>query len=53
MGQRMSVVCSDDLAERIDALAREYGLPKQEVLRQLIERGLDDVESERRHGQTR
>lgn len=53
MGQRMSVVCSDDLAERVDALAREYGLPKQEVVRQLLEKGLEEIETDRRHGQTR
>jgi len=50
MAQRLSLVCEDELAERVDALAREYGLPRQEVLRQVIETGLEEIESERRQG---
>lgn len=44
MAQRISLVCDDHLAERVDALAREYELPRQEVLRQLIATGLDEIE---------
>jgi predicted transcriptional regulator len=41
MPRRYSVVCDDDVAERVDALAREYDLTEQEVLRQLLEWGLE------------
>lgn len=41
MPRRYSVVCDEDLGERVEALAREYGLTEQEVLRQLIRRGLE------------
>lgn len=41
MPRRFSVVCDDDLCERVDALAREYDLTEQEVLRQLLRRGLE------------
>jgi predicted DNA-binding protein len=50
MSQRLSLVCDDEIAERVDALAREYGLPRQEVLRQIIETGLEEIENERRRG---
>ena len=45
MNRRLSVVCEEDLAERVESLAREYNLPTQEVLRQIIEVGLDEIES--------
>ncbi|MFB6072658.1 MAG: ribbon-helix-helix protein, CopG family [Halobacterium sp.] len=44
MPQKYAVVCEDSLAADIDELAREYGLSEQEVLRQLIENGLDAVD---------
>jgi len=44
MPQKYSVVCEDSLAADIDELAREYGLSEQEVLRQLIENGLEHVD---------
>lgn len=44
MNRRLSVVCEEDLAERVEALAREYNLPTQEALRQIIEVGLDEIE---------
>jgi predicted DNA-binding protein len=47
MGRRLSLVCDDEIVERVDALAREYGLPRQEVLRQVIETGLEETEAER------
>lgn len=46
MPRRYAVVCDDDLAERIDALAREYGLTEQEVLRQLLRQGLERAEGD-------
>lgn len=44
MPRKYSVVCGDALAADIEELAREYGLSEQEVLRQLIEHGLDVVD---------
>lgn len=41
MPRRYSVVCDDDLCERVDDLSREYELTEQEVLRQLLRRGLE------------
>lgn len=46
MPRRYSVVCDDDLGERIDALAREYELTEQEVLRQLVRRGLEATDDD-------
>lgn len=48
MARRYSLVCDERTAERIDDLSREYGLTEQEVLRQLIRRGLDTTEGDRR-----
>jgi len=45
MTRRYSVVCDDDRAREIRTLAREYDLTEEEVLRQLIDLGLDAVES--------
>jgi metal-responsive CopG/Arc/MetJ family transcriptional regulator len=47
--QRLSVVCEEDLLERVDLLAREYDLSRQEVLRQALEAGLESIESDRRN----
>ena len=45
MRQQFSLVVEDDrLADRIDTLAREYELPTQEVIRQLVETGLEEIE---------
>lgn len=41
MAQKFSVVCEDPLAADVEELAREYDLSEQEVLRQLIENGLE------------
>lgn len=46
MPRRYAVVCDDDLAEQIDDLAREYGLTEQEVLRQLLRRGVEATEGD-------
>jgi len=45
MNRRLSVVCEEDLADRVESLARQYNLPTQEVLRQIIEVGLDEIEN--------
>lgn len=44
MDRQFSVVCDDALARRVEALAREYGLTREEVLRQLISVGLEEVD---------
>ncbi|MUV61115.1 ribbon-helix-helix protein, CopG family [Halobacterium sp. CBA1126] len=44
MPRKYSVVCGDSLAADVEELAREYGLSEQEVLRQLIENGLEAVD---------
>lgn len=46
MDHRFSVICDDALANRVDALSREYGLTREEVLRQLISVGLEAVDGE-------
>jgi uncharacterized protein YidB (DUF937 family) len=43
MPRKLSVVCEDALAAEVEELAQEYGLSEQEVLRQLIEQGLETV----------
>lgn len=43
MPTRYSLVCEDDLAEEIRGLAREYDLTEEEVLRQLVDLGLDEL----------
>lgn len=43
MARRFSVICDDALAEQIESLAREYELTQEEVLRQLITAGLDEI----------
>jgi predicted DNA-binding protein len=47
MPRRYSLVCDDEVGERVEALAREYELTEEAVLRQLIERGLEQAERER------
>lgn len=46
MPTRFTVVCDDDLAREVECLAREYELTEAEVLRQLIDLGLDEVREE-------
>lgn len=43
MPTRYSLVCDDELARQIRTLAREYDVTEEEVLRQLIDAGLDSV----------
>jgi len=47
MVRRYSLVCEDDVADRVEQLAREYELTQEAVLRQLIRRGLDQTDRER------
>ena len=44
MEQRLSFVADDRLAQRVSDLAREYNLSTEEVLRQLITVGLEEIE---------
>ena len=44
MTTRYTVVCDDGQARAVEMLARRYGIAEEEVLRQLIELGLDDIE---------
>lgn len=44
MDHRFSVICDDAQAKRVEGLAREYGLSREEVLRQLIDAGLEEIE---------
>jgi len=44
MPTRYSVVCEDDCAREIESLAREYDITEAEVVRQLIDLGLEEIE---------
>lgn len=44
MPRRYAVVCDDELSERVEELSREFDLTEQEVLRQLLRRGLEVCE---------
>lgn len=44
MSRRLSLVCDEDLARQVESVAREYDLPEQEVLRQIIEIGLEEID---------
>lgn len=43
MPTRYTVVCDDDRAEEVRTLARQYGLTEEEVLRQLVDLGLEEI----------
>ena len=45
MSHRYSIVTDDKTAKAVAALAHEYGLTEEEVIQQLIETGLEVVES--------
>ncbi len=46
MPTRYTVVCDDDLACEVETLAREFNLTQEEVLRQLIDLGMDQIDGE-------
>jgi len=46
MPTRYTVVCDDTLAAEIDRLARENQLTEEEVIRQLVDLGLDRLDEE-------
>jgi hypothetical protein len=41
---RLTVLCEDQQADRVQEIADQYGVTKQEVVRQLIDVGLDHAE---------
>ena len=44
MSTRYTVVCDDDRAREIKAIARKNDLTEEEVIRQLVDTGLDQLE---------
>jgi len=44
MERRYAIDCDEELARRIETLAREYDLTTQEVLHQLVTLGLEEVD---------
>ncbi|MFB6143116.1 MAG: ribbon-helix-helix protein, CopG family [Halorientalis sp.] len=44
MATRFTVVCDDDLAEQVESLALEYDLTEEEVIRQLLDVGIEHLE---------
>ena len=42
--RRLTFVCDDGTAERIEGLAAEYGLTECEVLEQLVDVGLEELD---------
>ncbi|MFP4627119.1 MAG: CopG family transcriptional regulator [Natronomonas sp.] len=42
---RYTLVCDDRVERRIEGLAAEYNITEQEVLTQLVETGLQQLES--------
>lgn len=44
MGRTLSVHCDDAMARQITALARDYEITEREVVRQLVEIGLEEIE---------
>jgi len=49
MTSRFTLVCDDELARQVRSLAREYGLTEEEVLRQLVDLGLEELGEEATH----
>lgn len=49
MAREISAYCTDETVAAIDALAREYGVSRREVVRQLVEVGLEHVDGEPGH----
>ncbi|MFC7073439.1 CopG family transcriptional regulator [Halovenus rubra] len=46
MDVRYTLVCDDDVSQQVSALAREHGVTEEEVLRQLVDIGLDTITEE-------
>lgn len=41
--KKLSAVCDETVANEVETLASEYGVPPQEVIRQLVETGLEEI----------
>ncbi len=41
---RYTLFCDERMANRVEGLAAEYGLTEQEVLKQLVETGLEELD---------
>lgn len=46
MPTRYTLVCDDDLSTDVAKLARKYDVTEEEVLRQLVELGLEELEED-------
>jgi hypothetical protein len=46
MPTRYTLVCDDDVAERVRALSRKHDITEEEALRQLVDLGLDALDDE-------
>jgi hypothetical protein len=44
MSTRFTVVCDDDQARAVEVLARRYGITEGEVIKQLVDMGLESLE---------
>lgn len=48
MATRYTLVCDDETSREVRTLARENGVTEEEVLRQLVDLGLDTLDEEAR-----
>lgn len=46
--RRYTLICEEHQADRVEELATKYGLTEQEVLRQLLDAGLEAINQERK-----
>ena len=46
MPTRYTLVCDDDVSEAVQTLARKHDITEEEVLRQLVDLGLDALDDE-------
>lgn len=42
--RRYTLLCEESMARRVEALAEEYGVTQEAVLRQLLDAGLDSLD---------
>lgn len=43
---RCSFLCREEVVDRIDAIARQHSVDREEAVRQLVEIGLEELNSE-------
>jgi len=51
--RRFTLVCEDRQARQVERLASQYDLTEREVLRQLLELGLDSLDAEEHEAEDR